>query len=194
MTAAKVDMGRRLSRITGQGKDGELQMFWTFSKLLLSLIAGEQHDDTPHTAQASGEYGGTATACTSIYKLELPSPARCHDDADAAVAAIEPREATNVDSKASYLIQIKNPEQPPSSDGRGGDKIKPRGPRSSRDGTDRASSSISRTRIDRARLQKALDLVKPRYQDGDAVQVSAVREGPCTCQHGCTGSVATLRF
>ena len=57
-----------------------------------------------------------------------------------------------MDSKASYLIQIKNPEQPPSSDGRGGDKIKPRGPRSSRDGTDRASSSISRTRIDRARV------------------------------------------
>uniref|UniRef100_A0A0E0CYM9 Uncharacterized protein n=1 Tax=Oryza meridionalis TaxID=40149 RepID=A0A0E0CYM9_9ORYZ len=152
MTAAKVDMGRRLSRITGQGKYGQLQMFWTFSKLLLSLIAGEQHDDTPHTAHASGEYGGTATACTSIHKLELPSPARCHDDADAAVAAVESREAMNVDSNASYLIQIKNPEQPPSFDGRDGDKIKPRGHRSSRDGTDRASSSISRTCIDRARM------------------------------------------
>jgi hypothetical protein len=43
MTAAKVDMGRRLSRITGEGKDRELQMFWTFSKLLLSLIAGGEH-------------------------------------------------------------------------------------------------------------------------------------------------------
>lgn len=78
--------------------------------------------------------------CISIYKLELPSPARCHDDADAAVATVEPREAMNVDSKASYLIQIKNSEQPPSSDGRGGDKIKPPGSRSSRDGRDRASS------------------------------------------------------
>ena len=32
-----------LSRITGEGKDRELQMFWTFSKLLLSLIAGGEN-------------------------------------------------------------------------------------------------------------------------------------------------------
>ncbi|BAH91622.1 Os02g0270933 [Oryza sativa Japonica Group] len=73
---------------------------------------------TQHRLAAS-----TATACTPIYNLELPSPARCHDDAD---AAVERREAMNVDSKASYLIQIKNPEQPPSSDGHGGEYMSPR--------------------------------------------------------------------
>ncbi|KAG8058088.1 hypothetical protein GUJ93_ZPchr0002g23540 [Zizania palustris] len=45
-----------------------------------------------------------------IYKLELPSPAR--DD-----EAGEPQEAMKVEPEASYLIQIKNPEQPRSGGG-----------------------------------------------------------------------------
>ncbi|KAL5208054.1 hypothetical protein ABZP36_032489 [Zizania latifolia] len=45
-----------------------------------------------------------------IYKLELPSPTR--DD-----EAGEPQEAMKVEPEASYLIQIKNPEQPHSGGG-----------------------------------------------------------------------------
>ncbi|XP_040377293.1 uncharacterized protein LOC102702821 [Oryza brachyantha] len=41
-----------------------------------------------------------------VYKLELPAPARRRDG-----EAGEPQEAMNVEPEASYLIQIKNPEQ-----------------------------------------------------------------------------------
>uniref|UniRef100_A0A0E0JVD6 Uncharacterized protein n=1 Tax=Oryza punctata TaxID=4537 RepID=A0A0E0JVD6_ORYPU len=52
-----------------------------------------------------------------VYKLELPSPARRREhDAD---EAGEPQEAMNVEPEASYLIQIKNPDQPPPSGGGG---------------------------------------------------------------------------
>uniref|UniRef100_A0A0E0BCZ8 Uncharacterized protein n=1 Tax=Oryza glumipatula TaxID=40148 RepID=A0A0E0BCZ8_9ORYZ len=87
MTATKADTGRRLSRTTGGGMDRKLQMFQRFSKLLLSTT-------TQHRLAASRR-GRLYGIHRLEYKLELSSPARCHDDAD---AAVKPQEAMNVDS------------------------------------------------------------------------------------------------
>jgi hypothetical protein len=47
-------------------------------------------------------HSGTRTDTRLVYKLEYPGPHKKH----------EPQDALNIEDQASYIIQIKNPEQP----------------------------------------------------------------------------------
>ena len=66
---------------------------------------------------APGGRGGRAHTHL-VYKLELPSPSAQGGDEDGGVG--EPQEAMNVEPEASFLVQIKNPEQGGGGGGFGG--------------------------------------------------------------------------